>query len=243
METGTIKTNLDLKKIKRRRLNLGQGFGNNGGGGNGGNNGGNNGGGFDSKKDEFEEINPPSGNKARILTAFLLLVVMMTFGGLLGAYIVVATNGEIEWKPFSLPIQIWISTAIILASSVTYHFALQAIIKDQQEKLKKWLVATTVLGAAFISSQILAWLILVREGIYLESNPYAGFFYILTAVHVVHVIGGIFALGAVVLRCWRRTFSSEELENRQNLGNVVGWYWHAMDGLWLVIFLLLGFWK
>ena len=102
---------------------------------------------------------------------------------------------------------------------------------------------TTVLGAAFISSQILAWFLLFRRGIYWEANPYAGFFYILTAVHAVHVIGGICALGTIVMRTWEKTFSDDELKYRKNLANVVGWYWHFMDALWIVILMLLGFWK
>ena len=60
--------------------------------------------------------------KSRVLTGVLLVIVMMTFGGLTSAYIVIATNGAAEWHPFALPIQVWISTVILLASSVTYHF-------------------------------------------------------------------------------------------------------------------------
>ena len=208
----------------------------------GGNGGGNNGGGDDHQPDYYLSTSPRS-NVARIFTMFLLLVVLMTFGGLIGAYIVLATNGALEWRPFDLPVQVWISTAIILISSFTYHVSKNLLFKNEQEKSKKWLLITTVLGAAFISSQILAWLLLYRTGIYWSSNPYAGFFYILTAVHVVHVIGGICALGAIVIRTWNKTFSFDELEYRKNLANVVGWYWHFMDGLWIVILMLLGFWK
>ena len=54
----------------------------------------------------------------------------------------------------------------------------------------------------FVSSQILAWLELVSRGLYVAGNPYVGFFYIFTAVHAVHVIGGICALGYILLRTW-----------------------------------------
>lgn len=244
MEVGTIKSNVNPKRKRRSRVKLSEGFGKSGGGGNGGNGGGGNGGDDNhSKKDNFEEIeqNPP--DKSRILTAFLLLAVLMTFGGLIGAYIVIASNGVLEWRPFDLPRQVWVSTAIILASSFTYHIANKALYAEKEEDAKKWFLATTILGATFISSQILAWFALYRAGIYMQSNPYAGFFYILTAVHAVHVLGGISALGAVVLRTWNKTFSLEELKIRQNLSNVVGWYWHTMDGLWIVLLVLLGFWK
>ena len=77
----------------------------------------------------------------------------------------------------------------------------------------------------------------------MQSNPYAGFFYILTAVHAVHVIGGIIALGYIVLRTWNETASETELLRERHISNAVGWYWHFMDGLWLVLLSLLGFYK
>jgi cytochrome c oxidase subunit 3 len=90
---------------------------------------------------------------------------------------------------------------------------------------------------------MLAWLALNRQGVYVRSNPYAGFFYILTAIHAVHVAGGILALGYIVLRSWQETASELELLQRQTISKVVGWYWHFMGGLWIVLFLLLGLWK
>lgn len=245
MEIGTAKPILKPKKHLQRRVTFSEGLGGGGGGNgkNGGGGGGNNGGDNKPNFQDFEHIDEPKSNKARILTVFLLLVVLMTFGGLIGAYIVISTNSVMEWKPFSLPFQVWLSTAIILASSLSYHISKKALDEKNQEKSKKWLLATTILGAAFISSQLLSWLTLVNRGVYVQSNPYAGFFYILTAVHAVHVFGGICALGSIVLRTWHKTLDDEELEQRKNLSNVVGWYWHTMDALWIVLFLLLGFWK
>ncbi len=237
MEVGTVKTKFRQNNRGKKLMSLKEGFGQNGGNGGGSNNGGGN----DSQPDFYESS--PASNIARIFTVFLLLVVLMTFGGLIGAYIVLATNGALEWRPFDLPYQVWISTAIILASSFTYHLSKTHLYKEEQEKSKKWLLVTTVFGAAFISSQILAWFLLYRRGVYWAANPYAGFFYILTAVHAVHVIGGICALGAIVTRTWEKSFSGDELEYRKNLANVVGWYWHFMDALWIIILMLLGFWK
>jgi cytochrome c oxidase subunit 3 len=77
----------------------------------------------------------------------------------------------------------------------------------------------------------------------MQGNPYAGFFYILTGIHAVHVLGGIVALGAILLRSWNYTEYGPELEYRRNLARSVGWYWHFMGLLWIVLFLLLGFWK
>jgi cytochrome c oxidase subunit 3 len=76
-----------------------------------------------------------------------------------------------------------------------------------------------------------------------QSSQYAGFFYILTGVHAVHVLGGIAAIGYIVLRTWNQTRSEMEMLQRKTVSNVVGWYWHFMGALWIILFLLLGYWK
>ena len=211
--------------------------------------GGKNGGGGDNKDSGpgGSRFDDEQGNqlrdKSRILTGFLLVIVLMTFGGLMGAYVVVATNRALEWRPFDLPLQVWFSTIIILASSVTYEYGQSAITRGDVPATRRWMVATTVLGAVFIASQLLVWLILVNRGLYMSGNPYAGFFYILTAIHAVHVIGGIVALGAVLLRSWEPARTEYEKSYRTALSRSVGWYWHFMGGLWIVLFTLLGFWK
>lgn len=248
MEIGTAEPISDKeekkKKLKRNRQgfkgpNSGDSGDDNKGGGGGG------GGGGDKRppKKEIEPTEEPSSEKSTVLMWFLLLVVIMTFGGLIGAYVVISTNNSLEWKPFALPLPVWISTAIILASSVTYHFGKSFLLRDENEKAKKWFLATTVLGASFISSQILAWLALVNRGLYVKENPYLGFFYILTSIHAIHVLGGIMALGYVILRNWHPAASGADILKRKAEATSIGWYWHTMDLLWLVLLFLLGFWK
>lgn len=237
MKAGTIEPVVGDERPKRRARSGFFGGGSSGNGENGGGNDGGHGPQFDSFADTYYQ------DKSKIVTWFLLLVVLMTFGGMIGAYIVIATNGAAEWRPFDLPVQVWISTALILISSITYHLAQKALFADAYDRSRKFLVVTTGLGAAFISSQILVWLALVNRGFYLRGNPYAGFFYILTAVHAIHVAGGIVALGTILLRTWNATASSDEKLYRRNLARAVGWYWHFMGALWIVLFLLLGLWK
>jgi cytochrome c oxidase subunit III len=240
MKAGTVDP--PIKTVPPRRWARSRFSGGGSNGGNGKNGGDGNDGGNDPRPDltDSETFNP---DKARIITWFLLLAVLMTFGGLIGAYVVLATNGAAEWQPFDLPVQVWISTALLLVSSITYEFARHALFADQFDRSRKFLIVTTGLGAAFISSQLLVWLALVNRGFYLRGNPYAGFFYILTAVHAIHVAGGIVALGTILLRTWNETPFSQELTYRRNLARSVGWYWHFMGGLWIVLFILLGFWK
>jgi cytochrome c oxidase subunit III len=235
MELGTVKTGIKPRKKLRKPAGLG-GFGGPGGDDHGG--GGDEG--FDGPETRAYE---KSFSKSKIFTWFLLIVVLMTFGGLIGAYIVISTNGVLEWQPFSLPSQVYFSTILILVSSFTFAVAQKAIKLNETPKAKNWLLATTALGGMFISSQILAWWALAGRGLYMQGKPYTAFFYIMTALHAVHVLGGIIALGYVVLQNWLPTEAEKELERRREIAGAVGWYWHFMGGLWLVLLFLLGFWK
>ncbi len=214
-----------------------------GGNGSNGNNDGNNGDDEQKKGHPFAEDEKFIANKSRIAMYFLLLIVIMTFSGLIGAYIVIATNKGLEWKPFSLPIQIWISSVIIIASSIVFEIYNRIYSRGEQKQAKKWLILTAVLGAIFIASQLIAWLDLVNRGIYLAGNPYAGFFYIFTGVHAFHILGGIFAVGYLILKTENETKSGDELFKRQTHAKVTTWYWHTMGGLWFILFFILGFWK
>lgn len=197
------------------------------------------GGGYSSSSEPDSVV----GDKSRIITAFVLLVVLMTFGGLLATYAVLATNRSIEWSPFDLPVQVWVSTAIILASSITYELGKRAIYAGDVMRIRRFMVATVVLGGLFVSSQLIAWVALVQRGYYMEGNPYAGFFYILTAAHALHVIGGVVALGVILLRSWYLTENADEQAYRQNMARSIGWYWHFIGALWIVLLVFLGFWK
>ena len=244
MEVGTVEPIIEPQELRRRRpRTVFSGGGGPDGGDNGGGGDGSGGGGDQSgfRRDTDDEVSNP--DKSKFVAWFLLLVVLMTFGGMIGAYIVISTNGSAEWRPFDLPVQVWISTVLILVSSITYHLGKVALDRDQHSRARKLFIATTALGAAFISSQLLVWLALVNLGLYMRGNPYAGFFYILTAVHALHVAGGITALGAILLRTWNETAYGDESLYRRNLARSVGWYWHFMGFLWVVLFMLLGFWK
>lgn len=241
-ELGTTTELPQIEERKQRGTRVG---GKSGAGGNGGNGRRGGGGGGGDRRDngnrmEEEQFVP---SKYRLLMWFVLLVVMMTFAGLVGAYVFIAVNKSQEWKPFDLPRVIFFSTAIIIASSVTYELARLAINRENQAAFRRWLMATAALGAMFVGSQLFTWALLVGRGVYLSSNPYAGFFYVLTALHALHLIGGIAALGYLVLRAWNPTRDKERLFKRQTAASVVGLYWHSMDGLWLLLFALLALWK
>jgi cytochrome c oxidase subunit III len=245
MELGTAEIVDDRSLPKRRRPGVSIGTGTpSGGNGGGDNGGGSSGGGGGDDPQQFSKAREPFvPGKSRILTGLLLLIVIMTFGGLIAAYVVIATNNVPEWRPFALPLQLWISTALIIVSSIFYQLGKRAADNNYQIKAKQWFIVTTVFGAAFISSQLLAWFELRSRGLYLAGNPYAGFFYVMTALHALHVLGGITALSTILIRSWYPTEQLVEILRRRSIAEVVGWYWHFMGALWIVLLLLLGFWK
>ncbi|MGH9819871.1 MAG: hypothetical protein ACRD43_06850, partial [Pyrinomonadaceae bacterium] len=105
MEVGTAEPLVVTEEERKKRPGLAGGGGGNGSKRHGG------GGGSDDSDDSGPQDNERSiSNKSRILTAFVLLIVTMTFGGLMAAYVVIHVNGGSEWQPFNLPIQIWVST-------------------------------------------------------------------------------------------------------------------------------------
>lgn len=238
MKTGTLNAAIEAELARIRSSYTGPG-GPSGPNNNGGRNDDGPGGNWRLELADTQEQN---SDKTKVVTWITLLVVLMTFSGLIGAYVVIATNQVLEWRPFALPTPVWVSTALIVASSITYHFGQIALESGNLFRTRRFLVATTAIGGMFIASQLLAWLALYSQGLYMSGNPYAGFFYILTAIHGLHVLGGIIALGTVLLRVWYATENEKESAYRLNLTRSVGWYWHFMGGLWIVLFLLLGFW-
>ena len=120
--------------------------------------------------------------------------ILMLFTALSSAYIVRAASSS-DWVPLAMPRILLLSTALILISSGTLETARRKLRDGSISSYKSWLLLTVVLGLGFLVSQLLAWRQLVRQGVYVASNPHSSFFYLLTAAHGVHLLGGLAALG------------------------------------------------
>jgi len=244
MNVGTI--NIDeieesAESVRGKVRTSGSGGGNSGDGGDG-NDGRGDSGSFDPRNDE--NLVTEGGNaKYRILTFFLLIVVLMTFGGLMAAYVVIHANNVQEWQPFALPFQVWISTALISAGSVLYFMFERNATAGRLVAARKWLMSSMAVAALFVASQLAVWAVLMQAGLYVRGNPYAGFFYILTAVHAVHVIAGIIALWSVFVRFRKLVVDEVVNDQRLAIAKTVGWYIHFLALLWFVLVFFLGFWK
>jgi cytochrome c oxidase subunit III len=176
----------------------------------------------------------------RIATWILLAAIVMAFGVLGIAYLALA--GGDQWHTVRMPRTFTLSTGLILGSSVTMEVARRQLHRTSVLKYSRWLWLTLLLGSAFVGSQLLGWRQLVREGVYLSSNPHSSFFYLFTGAHGLHLLGGMIAMSYLAFRA-RRTLIGVSAEKRLAATDSVALYWHFMDGLWVALFLLLLVWN
>ena len=164
-----------------------------------------------------------------------LASISMMFIGFSSAYIL-GQGTHSQWQAMTAPPFVWVNTAILLVSSLTLELARRA---PAAAELKRWMTLTCLLGAAFLAGQLWVWKLLADQGIYLSGNPHSSFFYLLTGVHGVHLLGGVAVLVYLTARTWS---SAAPVLEKASL-NVTALYWHFMDGLWIYLLVLLFFWR
>jgi cytochrome c oxidase subunit 3 len=193
----------------------------------------------------------------RMLVAFALTSVVMIFVSFTTAYVVrkagaiwdPARNEYVsDWVPVAI---LLVNTLVLFVSSITLEFARRRAAEDvalapianipgirvSENRSLPWVWATIGLGVAFLGGQYLAWHQLSTSHINIETNVSSSFFFILTGVHAVHLMGGILALFYAGLTYWL----ARPPETRRIVIDVTAWYWHFMGILWVYVFALLYF--
>jgi cytochrome c oxidase subunit 3 len=180
--------------------------------------------------------------KYRIGIWVALAGILMLFVALTSAYIVRQLPPEradvpFDWSWVEMPRVLWLSTAILVISSVTAETARRTLRRNRYGHFTWLIAATSVLGVLFLLAQIVAWYELKQQGAYSAGGPHAWFIYVLTGLHSLHLTGGLIALlyvtaSAIRLRIGLRKRTAVE---------VTVTYWHFMDGLWVYLFVLLFF--
>ncbi len=179
-----------------------------------------------------------SGRIYRTGVWIALVPILMLFVGFGSAYIV-RRGLSSDWETLELPAIVWLNTLFLLASSLTLERARRCLSWGLRDDFNQWWSATTALGVAFLLGQLAAWWQLRARGVYLASNPSSSFFYLLTAAHGVHLLGGVCALLYVVFQAVRVGVGP----TRRTAVDVTAIYWHFLGGLWASIFLLLIIWR
>lgn len=187
------------------------------------------GGGGDRRGGQSE---PPVARRYQTAIGLAMVSILIFFMALASAFLVRKTAND--WIPAQLPSVIWVNTFLLLASSGTMEFSRRRLAAGDSVGFRKLWKTTTVLGALFLVGQLVAWRQLVAQGVYVATNPASSFFYIFTAAHGIHVIGGVCALLYVLLRNFEKTKLPRAIA-----AEITSYYWHFMDGLWVFLLALL----
>lgn len=164
--------------------------------------------------------------------------IAMVFAAFTSALVVRKGLGN-DWNPIQPPGILWFSTLVLFASSLTVSKAKRALWSGLDEDLRRWLSVTALLGGVFLTAQCIAWNQLLAAGIYVSSNPSSSFFYLLTAAHGLHLLGGVVAMVSVA---WR-VRQSQTWITRNAAVESTALYWHLMSALWVYLFVLLMVWR
>lgn len=140
-----------------------------------------------------------------------------------------------NWVPIDLPHILYLNTAVLLASSLTFELARFSIGREALRRCVGWLSVTLLLGLGFVAGQFVAWRELVSRSLTVSSTQGSFFFYFLTGAHAVHLLGGLLALSYILLCAQRLARTGRE----KTAVGVVAFYWHFMDGLWVYLLILL----
>lgn len=160
--------------------------------------------------------------------------IVMMFAALTSAYIV--KKNQSSWLEFDLPQIFWYSTAVILISSVTMHLSAKAFKAREMGRYRTLITLTAALGVLFITLQWLGFQSLEARNIALtgpKSNSAASFLFVITGLHMLHVLGGVIALLVIFIRAYSvklKNYSSRPIE-------LVATYWHFVDVLWIYLFI------
>ncbi|PWE30017.1 cytochrome-c oxidase [Maritimibacter sp. 55A14] len=184
---------------------------------------------------------PPASDRPEIPTAKIGLgVFLAVVGGLFALFgsALVMRMGYADWYQVRLPDVVWVNTAILVLSSVLIHIAVGAARRDETAQLQAGVAAAGVSTLAFLGGQLLAWRILIDSGEPLAAHPGASFFYLISGLHGLHILGGLVALARTGARLWRG-----EESRRVRLGvELCAIYWHFLLIVWFGMLALLMGW-
>lgn len=176
----------------------------------------------------------PGVEPKKFVLWLLLVSSIMLFAGFTSAYIV--RRGEGEWVVFDLPVMFMLSTGVIVLSSVFMQWAYIAAKKDEIGQTKIALTITFALGVLFSVMQYWGWGQMVYNGIYFGfANPSGSFVYVISGVHILHVLIGLIYLLTILVQTFRYKIHKKALRGIAMCNT----YWHFVGILWIYLFVFL----
>jgi cytochrome c oxidase subunit 3 len=192
-----------------------------------------------SARGDVGEVETPP---ARIALWVFLAVITSLFGLFISAYFIRmghghgAMHGISDWRSVNKPPILWFNSGMLILSSVAMQAARHALKSNQRARVKGFLSAGGVFAVLFLAGQLVAWQELRNSGYGLTSGPAGAFFYVLTGVHGLHLLGGLAVWLKTMLRMRSRAVELIEVRLSIELCTV---YWHYLLLVWLVMFTLL----
>lgn len=180
-----------------------------------------------------EELKQRQLKSNEALMWFGLVSITMIFAGLTSAYIV--RRGEGNWQDFEMPTVFYNSTAVILMSSFTFIQAIKALKENKVKRFKLLMLGVLLFAITFVCSQFSGYFALVSKGIYMVGNASGSYLYIITGMHLLHMVGGMISIMFILIRSLFNKYSSQNWHGVY----VASMYWHFLGILWVLLFLFL----
>ena len=184
---------------------------------------------------------PDTASAARIALRFIMAIVSVLFFLFIITFLSRSQYPDFEalagapWQPFTDPSRLWFNTAILACASLAMQTGLSGARRDKLNVAIVGVSAAVFFSVMFLVAQLDLWMHLQSMGFYLSGNPANSYFYLLTAIHGLHLIGGLFALSNVVFRVWY----DGELSALTGPLKLCTTYWHFLLIVWLFLFGLL----
>lgn len=179
--------------------------------------------------DAFSGKSLNTHSKAIGLVTFLAVATSL-FGLFISAYTLRMKMPD--WSPVTEPDILWINTGILVLASIAFQWTRGAAIKDKERSVQIGLTLSGVLTILFLLGQLLAWQRLQEAGHYLSRNPANAFFYVLTAIHGLHLLGGLWVWARSTIKAWSGA-GAESVRVSVELCTI---YWHFLLLVWAVLF-------
>jgi len=167
---------------------------------------------------------------ATIMFLLIAAVFVMRMGGH-----EISTDQRVDWKPMSWPPLLWFNTGVLILSSAAWEWARAAASRARSENLRTGLAAGGVLALVFLAGQLTVWRQLEEAGCGITATTMSAFFYLITALHGLHLAGGLAVWG----RTTAKVFAGRDVAEVRQAVDLCALYWHFLLLVWIVMFGLL----
>ena len=176
--------------------------------------------------------------RASITGLMVLLAASVMFFSAFTSAFFVRRGMSNDWSTTPMPRILWLNTGVLVASSLAIELARRALRSGHRAAFNRYWTGATILGALFLCGQYAAWQELQSAGFFLASNPSSSFFYLLTCVHAVHLVGGIMALSYIDVQAFLLRLGP----GKRTAVDVSAYFWHFLDAIWIFLMALFFFW-